>query len=442
MKKGTGMIGRTFDVQVEGLDRQGHGQATLDDDLRPLRIPAAAPGDRGRIEIIHESPRRLVGRWLQITAGPSRYPTACPHRPTCGGCVAWEVEPNTLWQAKWSRVKEALGTLGSSLEAGSGPSPRGPWRTRHRVFVDRAGSAPRFVVPMARGAGSLAIDDCQILPEVLRDRLQLLSFQVQAPQLQTVTSVVLTLGTPAVSGLAKVGLGLRAQGPLPSDRPTVGRPGDAVSWLEANAAKRSHFGGLKAPQIYAGPAAVAVRVGPVVLPTPPFAFVQVHPTGRERLLQTVLDAVPSEAGQAIDAGCGTGLFARALGQRGWDVLALDEGPALAPAWLSPVEGVEFRLRSAGAGPWPVDLELAICDPPRSGLDPAWKRRLLEAQPQRIVMVHCGLEAAKRDLHGLAESGYRCHAIHPIDLMPGTMHVELVSVWERPHGEDSGSDRGR
>ena len=97
---------------------------------------------------------------------------------------------------------------------------------------------------------SLEIDDCPIVPEPLQKRLQRLRSQLQAPALKSVTSIVLTLGSSQLPGLAPAGIGLRAREPLPDDRPPVGQEGDAVSWLEANDSSRSNFGWLNAPVSY------------------------------------------------------------------------------------------------------------------------------------------------------------------------------------------------
>ncbi len=435
-------LGSQCFLVVDRLDHRGHGEARVAGDRRPVRMPASAPGDSGRVEIVHTSPHRLVGRWLDRVPGSSHYEDPCPHRPACGGCVSWEVAPDALWAEKWRYTKERLGPLGDKLNAGSGPSPRGRWRTRHRVFVRRDQARIQFVVPTREKEVSLEIDDCPIVPEPLQKRLQRLRNQLQAPALKSVTSIVLTLGSSQLPGLAPAGIGLRAKEPLPDDRPPVGQEGDAVSWLEANDSSRSHFGGLKAPVSYSGPECVGVMVGGTVLPTPPFAFVQVHPEGRRSLLNKVLEYVPSEPSWALDAGCGTGLFARSLVKRGWRVIAVDAGPGLLPAWQRLPQGIDFYAEDAGTYRWPSDPPLVICDPPRAGMGKEWRDRLLAAKPRRAVLIHCGLKAAQRELHLLSENGYRCLAIEPIDLMPGTMQVELVSAWERIDEEDCSLDGRR
>lgn len=433
------MLGQVFTVEILSLDKKGHGRAQVPDDARPLAVPASAPGDQGQVRIIHQSPHQLVGQWVGSPEGPNRYPDPCPHRPQCAGCVSWEVADEVLWQQKLAWVRQSLGHLSEHLSAGRGPAARGTWRSRHRVLVQRRAEELRFVVPVPRQDEPLAIDACPILHPALVDRLSILARQLQEPALATVISMVLTAGRAGHEPMAEVGIGLRATGPLPTERPPVGRPGDAIAWLEASGSPRAHFAGPGQARVYSGPALVAVPVGQRVLPTPPFAFVQVHPEGRLRLLETVLELAPSEPGQAMDAGCGTGFFARALARNGWQVTAMDDDTALAPAWAQAVPGVSFVNAPAGERPWPPGMDLVICDPPRSGLDPEWLERLLKARPRTVIMVHCGLAAARRDLHALAESGYRCAEIRPVDLMPGTMQVELVSAWEASHEQDSGSD---
>jgi 23S rRNA (uracil1939-C5)-methyltransferase len=51
-------------------------------------------------------------------------------------------------------------------------------------------------------------------------------------------------------------------------------------------------------------------------------------------------------------------------------------------------------------------------------------------PGRIVYVSCDLATLARDLDLFAEAGYRARWAQPLDLMPQTAHIEIVTVLER------------
>jgi len=72
----------------------------------------------------------------------------------------------------------------------------------------------------------------------------------------------------------------------------------------------------------------------------------------------------------------------------------------------------------------------IIDPPRVGMHPKALKRLLEIKPQRIVYISCNPATFARDARDLVETGYALKKIIPFDMFPHTMHIELVSCFEK------------
>jgi len=73
-------------------------------------------------------------------------------------------------------------------------------------------------------------------------------------------------------------------------------------------------------------------------------------------------------------------------------------------------------------------DVVITDPPRAGMHPDVVKRLLEAEPDRIVYVSCNPATQARDVELLAEK-YRVSRIQPIDMFPHTHHVENILLLE-------------
>ena len=244
-------------------------------------------------------------------------------------------------------------------------------------------------------------------------------------------SIVLTDGDDIEGEGARFGIGLIADGPPPEQRPRVGAPDDAVSWLIQKGSGYQMYEGVV--HDYSGPRWVNLTVGALILPTPPFAFVQAHPEGRlqmHRQAMTWAGRPSSARTRAVDLGSGTGFFARGLAALGWQVDAVEPSPHARHAWSTPPAGIEFHALGAEEFAWPQDTELVILDPPRSGMKPEWMAGCLAARPQRILAVHCGQAAAKRDLTLLRESGYKPQSAVLVNLFPGSPHGELMSLWER------------
>jgi len=70
-------------------------------------------------------------------------------------------------------------------------------------------------------------------------------------------------------------------------------------------------------------------------------------------------------------------------------------------------------------------DLAVVDPPRSGLGERVARLLATLGAPRVVYVSCDPATLARDLVILIAAGYRIEQVHLVDLFPQTYHVESV-----------------
>jgi len=73
----------------------------------------------------------------------------------------------------------------------------------------------------------------------------------------------------------------------------------------------------------------------------------------------------------------------------------------------------------------------VIDPPRAGLSQKVVRRVIEANPKRIVYVSCNPTTLAGDVKILCEEyGYELLRAQPVDMFPHTPHVETVALLER------------
>jgi 23S rRNA (uracil1939-C5)-methyltransferase len=70
-------------------------------------------------------------------------------------------------------------------------------------------------------------------------------------------------------------------------------------------------------------------------------------------------------------------------------------------------------------------DLAVVDPPRSGLGERVARLLASLGAPRVVYVSCDPATLARDLVPLLAAGYRAEQVHLVDLFPQTYHLESV-----------------
>jgi 23S rRNA (uracil1939-C5)-methyltransferase len=75
-------------------------------------------------------------------------------------------------------------------------------------------------------------------------------------------------------------------------------------------------------------------------------------------------------------------------------------------------------------------DVVLVDPPRSGLSQKIVRRIIEANPRRIVYVSCNPTTLAPNAAQLTEAGYRLRRVRPVDMFPQTPHIECVAVLDR------------
>ncbi len=73
-----------------------------------------------------------------------------------------------------------------------------------------------------------------------------------------------------------------------------------------------------------------------------------------------------------------------------------------------------------------DLELALVDPPRSGLDPRVTAAILAKRPRQFVYVSCNPVTLARDLRVFTDGGYDIRHLELFDFFPQTSHVETLA----------------
>lgn len=178
----------------------------------------------------------------------------------------------------------------------------------------------------------------------------------------------------------------------------------------------------------------------------PRTFWQVHPSAAELLVDAVLAGLrPQHGDRAVDLYCGAGLFAaflaQAVGPSG-RVLAVEGDPAAvrdAAHNLRDLGVVDVRHADVGAALRRGAIEsidLAVVDPPRSGLTPVNVSALAALRPRAVAYVACDPAALARDLAAFADAGYRLGSLRAFDIFPQTHHVECVAILTREGRRDA------
>jgi 23S rRNA (uracil1939-C5)-methyltransferase len=70
-------------------------------------------------------------------------------------------------------------------------------------------------------------------------------------------------------------------------------------------------------------------------------------------------------------------------------------------------------------------DVVVFDPPRAGSDEALLRHVASLSPRKIVYISCNPATLARDMVVLRGLGYTGETVIPVDMFPGTGHVESV-----------------
>ena len=72
-------------------------------------------------------------------------------------------------------------------------------------------------------------------------------------------------------------------------------------------------------------------------------------------------------------------------------------------------------------------DVIVIDPPRKGCDAAVISTIAAMRPTRVVYVSCDPATLARDLKQFTAEDYNIEAVTPVDMFPGTAHVETVCL---------------
>ncbi|MCW3016856.1 MAG: methyltransferase, TrmA family [Solirubrobacterales bacterium] len=171
------------------------------------------------------------------------------------------------------------------------------------------------------------------------------------------------------------------------------------------------------------------------------AFFQTNTEMAERLYGVAAEYADLKGWERIyDLFCGIGTIGLSLSTRSGEIWGLEIiedaiADAIKNAKANGIDNAKFY-----AGDVRVALselveiagrpDVLVVDPPRAGLSQKVVRRIIEANPKRIVYVSCNPTTLAPNAAQLVEAGYKLSRVRPVDMFPQTPHIEAVAVLDR------------
>jgi 23S rRNA (uracil1939-C5)-methyltransferase len=416
-------------IKVEKLVSGGFG---LFRDPAVGLLSWAVPGDQGTVHRID----KLGAIWHTLhNPSAARITPVCQHFGTCGGCQ-WQMLPDATQQFwKQHLVAEALKRIGRLQP----PYPLYPvlatdgLHTRHKVRYQVAQTPTKTLTLQLVGHNPndrIAPDPCWLITpamQALTDTLQTLPWPVPARPLRLTVRQgdndalhVLLEGMPLSADLfSALSPWIQA---LVQQCPTV----KGVHSLTANLA----------PQPLWGEAYLTMTAGQHAFRVSVDSFFQVNPQGLGHLLAT-LTTFAGQGQHLLDAYGGVGVFAVHLASQFKQVTSIESHPAAHHDAMHNVRhtphitcinrAMENALTQLHDMP---AIDVAVIDPPRSGLTPRVCDWLGQHVTDRLIMVSCDMPTLARDVARLAGHGFTLTHVQPIDMFPQTHHIEAICLLEK------------
>lgn len=170
----------------------------------------------------------------------------------------------------------------------------------------------------------------------------------------------------------------------------------------------------------------------------PDSFFQPNPLQAEKLYTAALKlGDPKPTDTVFDLYCGTGTLGIIFAPYVKKVIGIELSPyAICDAEIN-IKGnnlSNITLHKGDVGTVLSHLnraaDLAIIDPPRSGLDPTAIKHLIRLSPKKILYISCNPLTQSQNISELIAHGYILKTLQPVDQFPHTYHLENIAILEK------------
>ena len=438
--------GDELELTVDSLAYGGNGVARLDGYV--VFVAGAVPGDRVRAVVGKSKRAYAEARTVEVLEpSPDRVAPVADHPG-----APWQVLPyERQLEVKAEQVREALERIGrlEAFELEPIVPAAEEWRYRNKLEYS-FGTGPDgelvcgFHAP-GRWDEIVPVTDVKLASErgnALREQVlaacrgQGLSAWDRRDHTGFLRNLVVREGRR--TGEVQVRL-VTSPGRLDAEALAAAVDADGVFWTRTADAGESTQGGETA--LLKGTPQLRERLADLDLKISPEAFFQTNTEMAERLYGLAAEYAGLRGHERVfDLYCGIGTIGLSLAARAREVVGVEiaeasVADAIENARVNEVVNARFfagdiRLAMRELVERAGRPDVVVVDPPRAGLSQKVVRRILEAQPSRVVYVSCNPTTLAPNAAQMVEAGYRLARVRPVDMFPQTPHIECVALLER------------
>lgn len=444
------------ETTITGMTTEGSGVGRVNGTA--VFITNTAVGDVIKTKIIKTSKNYAIGRVEEIIKpSPDRTEPDCEYFTQCGGCAYRHITYEAECNIKYQRVKDAITRIGGFDKLPIKPLVAGKSRNHYRnkaqlpIGTDSKGNLVMgfYAYHSHRIVNS---DFCKLQPTSFSAISKIVREWAIKHKIQPYNEANhkgllrhLYIRTAEVTGEIMVCLIINGDSVPHTDELTEKLKeiaGFKSLQLNINKEKTNVILGKRCKALYGSEYITDILCG-LKFNISPLSFYQVNRTQAEKLYSIAQEyAQLKDNDVLLDLYCGTGTIGLTMAHKVKKLVGVEIIPqaienAKKNAQLNNISNAEFicadateasiKLEKRGIKPTVI-----IVDPPRKGCDKQLIETISKMSPQRVVYVSCDSATMARDIKIFNELGYVPQEVTPVDMFPGTCHVESVVLLSKVH----------
>ncbi|MBC3798292.1 23S rRNA (uracil(1939)-C(5))-methyltransferase RlmD [Acetobacterium tundrae] len=448
-------VGEKYTMEIVDITHSGEGLGRLENMI--VFVEGALPGDVVEVEIKTVKKTYAQGKLLTIKENsPERVVPECQYFNECGGCQLLHMSYEGQLRIKSKLVKDALERIGGlkdlAIEPIIGMEEPSRYRNKAQFKVDQKGMG--FYAK--RTHNLVHIDDCLNQPESAADVIKTMNAVIKDLNLSIYdekTRKGYVRGVLQRTNLKGENMiTIIVNGKDLSQREAIvnailaGVPNVKSVYVNINREKSNVILGKKSLCVH-GVARIVEEIGDLSFSISPNSFFQINSKQTVKLYDQIKEMASLKGTETIfDLYCGTGTIGLYLAKEAKQVIGIESvGDAILDArenaGLNHFENVTFYQGRAEEEMLRITKvekikpDLIILDPPRKGCEETLLNAIGDLKTPRVIYVSCNPSTLARDIKILSEFGYAVKKVQPVDLFPGTGHVETVVLMSRSGKND-------
>jgi len=403
-----------------------------------IEVIGSVPGDTVEIGKRFRKKKRWMADLLNIVKPSSvRIPPQCSHFPTCGGCTFQTLPYADQLKWKQSFVEDLFMSkvdpiLGMDM----------PWFYRNKMEYTFRNGSLGLIAAGTKGK-VLDLSDCVLTPpwfmEVLarvrewwkKSNLSCYSDFKNCGTLRTLTlregrrtgdrMIILS-----VSGNADDALGKQD---LASFVECVGKASIFLETVHVKPGMQTQ----RCEMHLSGPHSIREKLSNLEFSISPSSFFQPNTVMAEKMFEVAKERIGKHK-RAYDLFCGMGTIGMIMADQMESVLGVELNPyAVCDAETNlEINGIEnVKVEKGDVKDLAVEgADIIFLDPPRSGLTPKMRERVIAVDASTILYIACNPKTQKEDVQVFSDSGFRVDWIQPVDQFPHTPHIENICLLKK------------